>query len=154
MDDKKSNRESKPGEGLFKLRSELSIKIKENREKIIAQRLQEEKEQELARKQMESEDEEFDHSSDSDHSYPEAAMNQENVASKKEDEIRTAEDIQKNTEDIESENESEHSEENEFESSDVDLEPNEIQKSRKRIITVDDSDDDTIQQIPTNSEIT
>lgn len=154
LDDKKSSKELRPGESLLKLRSELGMKIKENREKIIAQRLKEEKEQEIARKQIESEDEneDFDDVSDSEKSFAEAMSDQENITNEENNEERTEEETKNDNEGIDDKNEKENSDQNESESSDVDLESNVIQKSRKRIVAMDDSDDDSIQQISANSE--
>lgn len=130
------------------------MKIKENREKMIAQRLKEEKEQEIARKQMESEDENEDSSidefSDGEKNFSGVISDQENKTNQENNEEKTEEETKNDNEDVDDDDENEDSDHNDSESSDIDH--NGIHKPRKRIIAMDDSDDDSIQQIPTNSE--
>lgn len=161
LDDHKPKREPKPGENLFKLRAELGMKIKENREKQIAQRLQEEKEQEINRKLMESEDE-LELSGDENDCVEEEEMEvdeEENVANdddvQKENEEKDENEEQdendgNDEEHAESNDDSENSDESESEALDI----NEIGKPRKRIVTMDDdSDDENPQQILPNGII-
>lgn len=144
VDNIKPTREPRPGESLFKLRAELGKKIKENREKLIAQRLQEEKEQELSKKQMESEDddEEFDDLSDNekDTYVPDEEINELDQEQPAMDETNDVDECMEG-EDIE------NSEDSEIE--DVEIDTDTAKKTRKRIlIAMDDDDSDT--EIPTN----
>ncbi|XP_055305136.1 claspin [Sitodiplosis mosellana] len=140
VDNMKTTRERRPGESHFKLRAELGRKIKENREKLIAQRLQEEKEQELSCKQMESEDgEELDDLSDSEMDCTEPT---EQIKELDEEEMEQAID-ENNEENIESESDSENNDDGESEIADIELDANAVQKPRKRILTAMDDDSDT-----------
>lgn len=137
MDDKKPIREPKPGESLFKLRTELGLKIKENREKILAQRLQEEKEKELSRKQMESGDDEFDEElSDCEKSCTEAETSIEKISEE------DMEQYLNDDENVRSESEGESDDDNRSEVLDINVEINGILKTRKRILTEIDDDSD------------
>lgn len=136
VDNMMPKREPRPGESLFKLRAELGKKIKENREKLIAQRLQEEKEQELTSKQMESEDdeEEFDLSDD------------EKACTEPEEQMEQPVD-----ENMESENDMEDSDDDESENADLEIDVNTTQKPRKRILALMDEDSDN--ENPTDCNI-
>lgn len=131
----KPKKELKPGEGLFKLRTELGQKIKENRERQIAQRLQEEKEQELSRKELESDDEEELCGEEEEEEFTETE--QEGVGSKcvmMDDEA--ADDEEQANESDENEENSDNDDENSGESESeaaVDLDITEVVKPRKRI---------------------
>lgn len=129
-------REPRPGESLFKLRAELGKKIKENREKLIAQRLQEEKEQELTSKQMESEDEEqeFD------------VLDDDEAFTEPEEEMEQPVD-----ENMESENDMEDSDDGESETANLEIDVNAVQKPRKRILST--MDDDSDNENPTDCNI-
>lgn len=141
VDNIKPSREPRPGESHFKLQAELSRIMKEKREKSIAQRLQEEKEQNLSSKQMESEDEEeFDDLSDDEEPHEKA----EELAEEDGDDLK--EPIDNNDEENmeqEGEEESENSEEDESDDADIELDINAIQKPRKRILIAMDDDSDT-----------
>lgn len=156
-DDKKSTREPKPGESLFKLRTELGLKIKENREKMIAQRLQEEKEKLLAYKQMESEDEDEDEDEDK-----EIHEEESNDGKNCEEELThpleiSTEELNEeiNDENIESESNEGSDYDNDSDVSDVDFKAKDTTQPRKRILTTldDDSDNEISKEPPQNGKI-
>lgn len=138
--DDKPKAEVKPGETLFKLQSELGKKIKENREKLIAQRLQEKKHEE---KQLESEDDEEEICGEEEESEPDVTESADAADD-------AAETINKSNEMIDMEamdsdqNESDDSEQSDSESVNVDLDmtTDVTAKPRKRIISMDDDSDD------------
>ncbi|XP_031632211.1 claspin isoform X2 [Contarinia nasturtii] len=145
-DDSKSKKEARPGESLFKLRTELSKKIKEKREERIAQQLQEGMKYELQRKQMESEDEEFyDDDDDDDQITDPVELAEEDVI-----EEETEQNDVINEEESESSGESENDEDQTEKTEDHTLvDTGDLRKQRKRILTTidDDSDEDTANSI-------
>lgn len=150
--DEKPKVEVKPGESLFKLQSELGKKIKETRVKLIAQRLQEKKEQDLAQKQMESEDDEEEICGEE---------GEEDEPSESEQDV--IESANKSNEMIDMEamdseqNEAENSDQSDSESlnvDDLDVTTDTTTKPRKRIISMDnDSDDERSQPNMSNGKI-
>lgn len=173
VDDIKPKKDPRPGESLFKLRNALGVKIKENREKLIAQRLQEEKkEEELNRKILDSEDEEFDEFSD-----PlkvctepvESLIGEEKEEEKEEGERQGQEEGEEITaqeqdvisekanhdENMSSEGSSSNSDSEEDLDFDLCPDTNDIRKHRKRILVNemdDDSDNENLQPISPNSK--
>lgn len=155
VDDHKPKRDSKPGENLFKLRAELGMKIKENREKQIAQRLHEEKEQEINRKLMDSDDE-LELSGDEKDCAEAEEMEvdeEENVTNEVDENGENEENEEQDENDeepAESNDESEKSDESDSET----LDTNDIGKPRKRILAMDDdSDEENAQPILPNGKI-
>lgn len=156
--DDKPKKEAKPGEGLFKLRTELGQKIKENREKLIAQRLQEEKDQ---RAEMESEDDEIcdeeeeegEELAEKECAAASEMMDLEAVDDEETPELNESDPNEEVSED--EDDEDGKSSESESEAANVDLDVTEVVKPRKRIVTLDDdSDDENSQPVSTNAEET
>lgn len=140
----KVKRDPKPGESLFKLRHELGMKIKENRDKIIAQRLKEIEEEKLKKKQMELEDDELEEAqsecgeNDADDDDDEIdALNEEVIEPK---EANGDENIESNDENDDDKSSSES------EAEDLGEITIDAQKARKRIVAMDDDSDDDSHQ--------
>lgn len=144
VDNMKPTREPRPGESHFKLQAELSRIMKEKREKSIAQRLQEEKEQNLSCKQMEIEDEEeFDDLSDGEKSSTEPNENAEELEEDDGDELNEL--IDNNDEEnmeAEGQEDSENSDEDESDEADIEVDINAVHNPRKRILIAMDDDSD------------
>lgn len=156
VDDGNPKAERRPGESLFKLRKELEQKIKENREKIIAQRLQEEKERKLLESEEELDDEELDDEellelSDEEKPGAAEAMIQDE-ADCNENEADCAVQNEDENQELDSENES--SDGNESDDSDQRITVSAGNKARKRILATmdDDSDNEQTAEEATNSK--
>lgn len=157
MEDKNSKKEPKPGESYFKLKSELGRKIEERRREAIAKRLQEE---EKAKKLDEKDDEEYelgssDEETDSkkpltkiDGDTEEMVLDEsdgedgENNGDEAGDETENEEEnaVEKDSDNDENDS-SEEDSDGDGEELNEDLVPGSTQP-RRRIITMDDSDDD------------
>lgn len=155
LDDNRK-RDSKPGESLLKLRSELSQKIRENREKMIAQRLLEEKQQ----KQLDSEEEELCEEEQEPEQEPEMSENEKDTEAPNEidqlmdleaaEEEQSEQNDDSDPYDANSDDECENSDQNDAEATE-DLDVTEVSK-RRRILVMDDSDDETIEPSPVNGK--
>lgn len=155
--DEKRKREPKPGESLFKLRSELSQKIKENRVKLIAQRLEEEKQQ----KKLDSEEEELGEEEQDQEQEQEMSENEKETETPNEidqlmdleavEEEQSEQNSDSDQNDGNSDNECENSDHSDAEATNS-LDVTEVSK-RRRILVMDDSDDETTEPSPINGKI-